>query len=255
MSGSGLYLGTLRHRRLVAPERRFSYRVWHALLDLDQLDELAARIPILSHNRFNLFGFDDRDHLGSGAAPVRTKLAGWLEEQGLQLGASDRVQVLTGLRLLGRAFDPLRLYWWCSAAGQVRAVVAEVTSTFGEGFAYLLPAAGGRVVRAEADKRFHVSPFLADHGSYRFRITPPGERLAVHIDLLQGGQRVFDATLSGRRVPLTSATLLTGLLRAAGGGARTLLRIHVEALRLWLAGAAVVPKPAPPPTAWRTRNG
>lgn len=98
-----------------------------------------------------------------------------------------------------------------------------------------------------------LTPFLADHGRYRFRITPPDARLAVHIDLFQNERRVFDATLSGRRVPLTARTLLAALLRATGGGAGTLLRIHLEALRLWRTGATVVPKPLPPATAWRTR--
>ena len=64
MASSALYVGRIRHRRMSNPEREFSYRVWYALLDLDELPALVDRIPVLSHNRFNLTGFDDRDHMG-----------------------------------------------------------------------------------------------------------------------------------------------------------------------------------------------
>ena len=255
MTRSALYLGTVRHRRMIAPEREFAYPMWHVLLDLDEVDEVAQSIPFLSHNRFNLLSFDDRDHFGPSAVPVRAKLADWLAGRGVDLG-DGRVEILTGLRLLGHGFDPVRFYFCRRADGdELTAVVAEVRSTFGESTAYLLPADGGEVVRAESDKRFHVSPFLEDHGTYRFRVTRPGDRLAIHIDLLQGGERVLDATLAGRRRRLTTGNLGRALLRWSGSGARTLARIHWQALLLWFRGAAFVPKPERPAEAWRFRHG
>lgn len=255
MTRSGIFVGTIRHRRTVGPEHRFVYPIWHLLLDLDEIGAVTSAIPFLSHNRFNLLSLNDRDHLGPEPGPIRDKLARWLAGRDVVLG--DRpVQVLTGLRLLGHAFDPVRFYFCRDAAGgPVREVVAEVRSTFGEAYAYLLAADGGAVVRAEADKRFHVSPFLEDRGRYRFRLTEPGARLTVHIDLLQDGVRVFDATLSSKRRELGAASLARTLLGWSGSGARTFARIHWQALRLWKKGAPVVPKPGAPSGAWRIRHG
>ena len=94
-------------------------------------------------------------------APVRHKLARWFAGRGLTL-PDGRVQLLTGLRHLGWAFDPVSFYY-CFDSGQVlRWVVAEVNNTFGETFCYLLEAGGASaaaVVRQERAKVFHVSPF------------------------------------------------------------------------------------------------
>jgi hypothetical protein len=50
-------------------------------------------------------------------------------------------------------------------------------------------------------------------GRYRFRVTPPGERLTVHIDLVRNGVRVFDATLSAGRRTLDVRALAAALVR------------------------------------------
>ncbi len=255
MTRSAIYTGTIRHRRTAGPEHRFAYPIWHLLLDLDEIGSVAGSIPFLSHNRFNLLSLDDRDHFGPEPRPIRDKLAGWLADRGVALG--DRpVQVLTGLRLLGHTFDPVRFYFCRDARGAaVREVVAEVRSTFDEAYAYLLSGDGGTVVRADADKRFHVSPFLDGRGIYRFRLTDPGPRLTVHIALLQEGVRVFDATLSSARRELDALSLARTLLGWSGSGARTLARIHWQALRLWRKGAPVIRKPDAPPGAWRIHHG
>ena len=49
------------------PVREFSYPIWHALIDLDELPTLDRDLRFFSHNRFNLTGFDDRDHMGPEA--------------------------------------------------------------------------------------------------------------------------------------------------------------------------------------------
>jgi DUF1365 family protein len=92
-------------------------------------------------------------------------------------------------------------------------------------------------------------------GSYRFRISPPGDRLTVHIDLLREHERVFDATLTEQRRPLTAKNLLSTVIRHPHQTAATLTLIHYQALRLWLKRASFFSKPAPPAGAWRTRHG
>jgi DUF1365 family protein len=253
MQRSALYVGTVRHRRFGVPQHRFSYPVWHALLDLDELPGIAARVRGFSHNHFNLVGFDDRDHMGPAAGSVRVKLEHWLRSRGIETGCAT-LGLLTQLRVLGHVFNPVSFFFCRDGGGSLRHVVAEVNNTFGETYCYLL-AADGETVRHEEHKSFHVSPFQPVEGRYRFRIGAPGSSLELHIDLLRGGERVLATTLSATRRPLTTASLLKTVARYPHSGLRTLTMIHYQALRLWLKRAPFFTKPELPLGAWRNRNG
>ena len=74
---SALYVGAVTHQRLRPKPHRLRYRIYSLLLDLDEVPALAARLRLFSHRRFNLFGFDERDHADGSGAPLR----GWVEKQ------------------------------------------------------------------------------------------------------------------------------------------------------------------------------
>jgi len=253
MAASSLYVGRIRHRRLDQPAREFSYPVWHALIDLDELPALDRELRFFSHNRFNLTGFDDRDHMGSEMAPVRDKLETWLRLRGVETELG-RIQLLTHLRILGHVFNPVSFFFIRDREDRLRHAVAEVNNTFGETYCYLLGVEGSSI-RHEEDKRFHVSPFQPLDGRYRFRITEPGPALTAHIDVLRGGERVFDTTLSSQRRDLDGGRLLKTVTRHPHLGLWTLGLIHYQALRLWLKKAPFFTKPEPPSGAWRTGHG
>lgn len=253
MASSSLYLGRIRHRRMDKPAREFSYPIWHALIDLDDLPSLGRDLRGFSHNRLNLTGFDDRDHMGPEAAPVRRKLEAWLRGRGIETDIG-RVQLLTHLRIVGHVFNPVSFFFIRNREDRLRHAVAEVNNTFGETFCYLLEVEGSSV-RHEEEKRFHVSPFQPLDGRYRFRITDPGPKLTAHIDVLRDGGCVFDATLSLQRRELSGGSLLKTVARHPHLGLWTLGLIHFQALRLWLGKAPFFAKPAPPAGAWRTRHG
>ena len=252
MSGhraSGLYVGWTRHRRMRTVERSFRYRTFHALIDLDELDALEATVVGFGYRRPALTRFRDRDHLGAGDTPVKAKLARWLAAQGVALPEGP-VRVLTNLRVLGHVFDPVS-WWFCHHAdGSLALVVAEVNNTFGESYWYLLDdlehGAHG-VVRAHASKRLHVSPFLPIEGlDYRFTFVLRPDRVLAHIDVEEAGERVLDATQTGVRRSFTSRGLLRTLLANPLLPLRTVLLIHLQAVRLFARRVRFHPKPHPP---------
>lgn len=251
MSGrySALYVGTLRHRRRRPREHAFRYGVYHALLDLDEVDDLDRDVRGFRHNGRAVASFWDADHMGPEELPVRTKLARWLAAQGVPLPPGP-VHLVTNLRVLGHVFNPVSWFLCHDRDGELALVVAEVRNTFGESYAYVLDdlrRLGDGAVRAEAEKVFHVSPFMdiPDH-RYRFTITPPGERLAFHMDVLDGEGKLFDATLVERRRVFTTRVLWTLLLRYPMAPLVGVIRIHRQALSLWRKRVPFHRKPEPP---------
>ncbi len=230
-------------------ERSFRYRTFHALIDLDELDALERDVVGFGYRHPALTRFRDRDHLGGGDTPVKAKLARWLAAQGVALPAGP-VRVLANLRVMGQVFDPVS-WWFCHHAdGTLALVVAEVNNTFGESYWYLLDDlehAPGGVVRARADKRFHVSPFLPITGlDYRFTFVLRPDRLVAHIDVEEDGRVVFDATQTGRRRAFTTGHLARTLLANPLLPLRTVVLIHLQALRLFARGVRFHRKPDPP---------
>ncbi len=246
---SGLYLGTVRHRRFSPRANNFRYGVYQLLLDLSELAALDRAIGFFGYNRPGLVSFHDRDHMGGSGAPVRDKLARWLHGQGRELGDS-RVMLLTNPRVLGYVFNPVSYFFCLDDEGRLRFTVAEVFNTFGEAYCYLLDgteSAGGRAVRSRVDKRFHVSPFMRIEGvRYEWIVTPPGDRLTIHIDEFEGDEKYFDATLNLVRRPLTAATLGRAMLRYPHLTARTTFLIHWQAAKLWTRRVPFFRKPEPP---------
>jgi uncharacterized protein len=98
-------------------------------------------------------------------------------------------------------------------------------------------ASGAGRLRFRFDKRFHVSPFLPMALGYDWRFSTPGERLAVHMEDLRGGEKVFDATLALERREISGASLAGALARHPAMSAQVVAAIYWQALRLWLKGA------------------
>jgi len=243
----GIYTGNLRHRRLAPRPHEFNYGVFLALLDIDRIPELMRVSRFTAHNRFAWASFQDRDHFGDPALPLRERLARDAAAQGLAL-PTGRIFLLTHLRYLGYCFNPISLFYCYTPDGELALVLAEVASTFGERHNYWLsaanqlPAANSR--RHRVPKQMHVSPFMDMALDYDFTLTLPGDRLTAHMDTLEGGIKTFDATLNLRREPWSAAALHRALRRHPWMTLKVIAAIHWEALRLWAKGVPVFTHPA-----------
>jgi DUF1365 family protein len=244
-----LYDCRVTHRRHAVPRLRFAYRLLYLLVDIDRLDAVAQSLWLFSHNAFNLFGVDDRDHGGRRRGALRVWAETTLRAAGLAPDGG-RIRLLCLPRICGYAFNPLSL-WYCeSRDGRLRAVIAEVRNTFGERHSYVLERAGDAIGWTQAidkDKVFHVSPFLELQDScYRFRVEAPAGRLRVAIHETLRGVPVLDASMAGQRHSLSSAALLRALLGMPWLGVKVVAAIHWQALRLWWRRAPFFSKPLPP---------
>ncbi len=254
------------HHRLAPKEHQFRYRIFLFALDLDELDELAARLRLFSRNRANLYSFRDADHLTiqtgktteaqrhgetlndkgcssvsqrlSGFTSVKENLLTWLTSQGVTLPADARIQLITLPRVMGYVFNPVSFYFCTDATGEPLCAVAEVGNTFGELKPFLLRREDFRdgVFRRVVPKHFYVSPFFALDVAFDFKLPVPDESLEIHIDDREGDRRVLLTTLAGRRVPLTDAQLVWQTLKCPLVTLKVISLIHWHALLLWWKG-------------------
>jgi hypothetical protein len=243
---AALYFGEVMHARLKPMGHRFSYRVMNLLIDLDRLGSADTLSPLFGVNRAALYSFHESDHGERDGSSLRAWVQRRAAEHGVDL-AGGRVQMLCYPRLFGYTFNPLSVYFCYRADGSLALLIYEVRNTFGEIHPYVLPVRASDVsaagVRQEQDKLFYVSPFVGMAMRYRFRISPPGETVKLRILETDREGPLLAATFFGRHGALSTRALLRAFVALPLVTAKIIAAIHWEALRLWLKGARLVPRP------------
>jgi DUF1365 family protein len=247
-SASALYLGQVRHRRLAPRAHTFRYPLFLTYLDLAELDTVFAGRWLWSTEKPRPFYLKRSDYLGDPESDLDTAVRDLVEaETGTR--PAGPIRLLTHLRTFGHCFNPVSLYYCFDASGKrLETLVAEVSNTpWRERHCYVMPVEDdlqqGGTITLEAEKRFHVSPFLPMAMSYRWRITQPGSRALVHIENLEDEKKVFDATMELSRREITGPNLARVLARFPFLTLRVVLWIHWEALKLWLKKIPFYPHP------------
>ncbi len=249
--------GTVRHARLRPARHAFAYPTYFLMLPLRSLRRQPA--PALARNRFGLIAFHDADH-GDGRADALAWLDELLAGEGID-DAHGEVWLQTYPRVLGYVFKPVSFWYAHRADGSLAAIVAEVNNTFGERHCYLLHGDGlawGRELLAT--KVFHVSPFCAIEGRYRFRFlrsahpSPAAlrshpeaiEHVIARVDHDDRDGPLLQTSVSGALLPLTAASVRQAFWGMPLMTVGVIARIHWQALRLWLKRVPFFTKPLAP---------
>jgi uncharacterized protein len=245
-AAAALYFGEVMHARLKPVGHRFHYRVTSLLIDLDRLDDADRQSRLFGVNRAALYSFNEADHGDRDGSSLRLYAQRRAAEHGIEL-SGGRVLLLCYPRLLGYTFNPLSVYFCYRADGGLALMIYEVRNTFGDIHSYVLPVQPGEIsdagLRQAQDKLFYVSPFIEMAMRYHFRISMPGERIKLRILETDADGPLLAATFHGSRRDLTVASLLRALFALPLLPFKILAVIHWEALRLWLKGARLVPRP------------
>jgi DUF1365 family protein len=250
-----LGVGEVRHTRLRPVRHGFAYPTYFLLLPMRSLRDRPAQA--LARNRFGLISFHDADH-GDGRSDSLAWLDALLDEEGVA-DATGEVWLHCYPRVLGYTFKPVS-FWYCHRPDRsLAAVVVEVNNTFGERHCYLLRGpelAFGKEVCAS--KQFHVSPFCAVAGEYRFRfmrtdLHPDAgtmrrkkQRTVARIDHHDGAGVLLQTSVSGQLEMLSARGLRTVFLKWPLMTLAVVARIHWQALRLWVRRVPFFSKPEAP---------
>jgi hypothetical protein len=149
-------------------------------------------------------------------------------------------------QILGRAFNPLTVYFCHAPNRTLSAILYEVNNTFGERHSYLIPAPNAALIEQGCGKAFYVSPFMDMDLTYAFRILRPEERVLVAVDTSDAEGLVLAASFAGERRELTDRELLRAWLTHPWMTLGVVAAIHVEALQIWLKGEKVRARPTTP---------
>ncbi|MDO5648897.1 DUF1365 domain-containing protein [Paracoccus sp. (in: a-proteobacteria)] len=177
--------------------------------------------------------------------PWRIRARDYGMAQIIEMLGPGEVTLITLPRSSGYGFNPVS-FWMLRRDGALRAVLAEVSNTFGERHSYLIrhpdDAPITRSDRITAEKRFHVSPFLPRAGEYVFRFdTTPG-RFGAWIDW-RGDGRSLGTSLTGPARALTPVSLRRAAWRAPFQAQRVMALIHWQAAKLYARGVRYRTKP------------
>jgi len=209
-------------------------------LDLAELPELFDIHPLWSYEKLNVASFRRRDHFGDAAIPLDQAVRDLVEER-LGSRPEGSIRLLTHLRYFGHCFNPASFYYCYDLEDtRVESIVVEIHNTpWGERHCYVLgadqnehPMANWR--RHRFAKSFHVSPFIDIDIQYDWRFKVPDESIRVHMIDYEKGEKLFDASLSLQRRPLSRQALTRFLLRYPLMTGKVIFLIYWQALQLLL---------------------
>lgn len=217
---AAVYAGRVQHHRRFDIEHDFAYRVWMVMAPLG-----GGELPRGLQPRW-------RKYMDSMA--VQAIL-------GETLRAEDTVWLLTQPSLLGRSFNPVSFYFVLRDQ-RLYCVVAHITNTpWDESHCYVLRQNAAQCW--SFDKTFHVSPFLPMGLRYQWRFRVGYSRIAIDMQVYEGDQRVFRATLKLARQASHVAAGLRWRMAYPLQNLRTLGRIYYQAAVLKFKGARFYPHP------------
>ena len=243
---SCIYKGQVNHRRYSPKSHEFSYTLFMMYVDLDELPTLFSKATAWRIEKPALASFYRKDHYGDNKLDLAESIKQLVFDR-TQQTIEGPIRLLTHFRYFGHIFNPLSVYYCFDKTDTyVTHVVSEVTNTpWKEQYCYVLPGKTeeNQFITAPQAKDFHVSPYMDMNMDYRWNIDIPGEHLKLNIENYAGSDRLFDASMSLKRIEINNRNLNRTLIAFPLMTLKVISAIHFQALKLWLKGIEYIPHP------------
>lgn len=254
-SQSAIFVGKVGHSRFAPRPRSFSYPIYMAYLDLDELEGRAGAKPFAGSRLFSTSSkrrwapaqFRREDFYGNADRPLSEEIRALVERRTGSRPAGP-IRLLANLRTFGYQFNPIAVYYCFESDGErLSHVVADVSNIpWRESHAYVFSAGpDGSTIDGTAKKMMHVSPFLEMDYTYRMRTATPTDELGVLVSNSRDGVVEFSAALRLRRRPASARQLRKTLLRFPAMTISVTAKIFWQALKMKLRGYRWYPHAAP----------
>lgn len=245
LNSASICFGEVLHNRTHPKKNSFRYGIFYLKIPMRsrRIDPGILSESGVGDHRFSWISFYDQDH-GIGGSDSLAWIEGELQKSKLA-GIDGEIWLHTFPRVLGYVFNPVS-FWFChNAAGQIKAILAEVNNTFGDRHCYLLePHPNAEIHFGETlkvQKDFHVSPFFDLQGHYLFRFmrrTSSSEKIqnVSRIEYWLNEKIQLSTSISGEEFPLTRKNILRAIVKFPILSFGIILKIHWQAVRLFVKG-------------------
>ncbi|MAJ45446.1 MAG: DUF1365 domain-containing protein [Candidatus Marinimicrobia bacterium] len=235
-----IYEGYIRHRRFTPFEHFFKYPIFMMYFDISNIKRLSEGKSIFFRiNKPSIISFYRKDYHGNKLECLDKAVRKTLQNK-YQYIAKGPIRLLTHLRYFGYCFNPVSFYYCFDKEDKrVESVMAEVTNTpWNERYTYFISDFdSNNNLKSVMNKKFHVSPFWDMNHIYDWVFTIPNRKIAVNMKNYKENIKVFDASLNLERKTLNLKNLLFQIIKFPFITIKIFLRIHWQAIILWIKGA------------------
>lgn len=235
-----IFEGHVYHSRAEVAKNSFKYPIFYLFADVNKIELKKNDLRRLFLN------IDSKDYLSGPEENLDLKIKSFiLKHFSYQ---ADEIQLLTIPRFLGYAFNPVS-FWYCIKNQKLEAVLVEVNNTFSERHFYWLYNQGEDLMNQWliANKEFHVSPFFKIEGLYKFRFINKDQKIHADIQFLNEDHTLkLQTWLSGQLNPLDLYSRFKLVFKYGWMTPLIVLRIHYQAIKLFLKKVKYFKKPIPP---------
>lgn len=227
---SAIYQGTVRHRRFTPKHHAFSYNMYMAAIDLDEVNELTKVSRLFGTKKYLPMSFIESDYCKALTGDtLKQKVINQAVELGVMFRVT-RVVALVQLRCFGLYFSPVNFFFLYDDENNCGAMLAEVSNTpWNERHYYLVDLTKSH----RTPKVFHVSPFMDLNMEYHWRVHAPDKKCMVHIEN-HAESKKFDATMALERKSFSHNALLATWLSLPLMSGKIMLGIYWQALKLFI---------------------
>lgn len=243
-----IFSGDIFHHRAFPEEHSFKYPYFVMSFNVHDLVKLDVNRFLFGYNRFALLSIYDKNYLTNENTSIAAKLED-IQREHFQNKKFKSVYLITVPKLLGYVFNPVNFYICLNEDSElISAVIAEVRNTFGEKHLYYLRSVlnDGNQGKAQYEfaKDFYVSPFYDVSGKYKLYVNAFGGKLDITVELWSENRLELFTRLTGDGIAFTNKNIITTLLKYPFQTISTILKIQVQAFRLFFfKGAKIYQKP------------
>lgn len=250
MLNNSVVKGWVRHRRYAPKPHLFEYDMKWTLLDLDEVENQFKLSRLWSVEKYNIVSYRAKDFHQNSTNESEEITSPKSNKQNIIKTIKARtgkefegkVYMMSHLRNYGYNFNSVCFYYCYDLDETLAFIVSEITNTpWGERHSYVFDCANeesskcGKVYQYSFKKEFHVSPFIQMDMLYRWTFKVAKDELRVHMAVLTTeGKKYFDATFTGKLLPLTTSSMRKYGVSHALQPHKMSFLIYWQALKLWL---------------------
>ena len=238
-----LFVGTVIHKRYEPFIHHLQYKATYFWIDIEK----KKKNFFLKFNRFSFFSFMEKD-FGDLARNKKKNLSDYYKERLTNIGILNisSLKVLCLPRILGYSFNPISIFVCYDFQKVAKAVIFEVSNTFGERHSYITKLNKNKICATKFKKKLHVSPFFDLAGTYKIKFHIDDRTTELEITYKKKNKKILLAKFTGKKNKLTNINLLKLFVFNSFQNIKVVLGIHIEAFLLWKKGATYKKKPNPP---------